>query len=298
MGLLNFFKGKTIKETAEFDNIIDDIDNQKSTDEKEPSNFHSTSQVIHQNKMDSLNIDKDTIDKILFIKAFVPQSSILLEHQSKEIIKEKLKSIKEVVVDIYNHRTTFDNIYITNELHDIRHFIEKQNALCDISLYDKEGFISKLLLHLDIVRFKYVYESKCIRSIGEFTTHNITDIDWKLDALNVFITTDKEIRDNIIADNTHKLVKLEAEKEGIEKKQAEERCLAREQQEIEEAKQKLIESNRKKEIKAKAKKQLELQSKIESYELYGDILYQGKMYTVKSKTDIENFLKQINDGTI
>nr|DAE41792.1 MAG TPA: hypothetical protein [Caudoviricetes sp.] len=297
MGLLNFFKGKTIKETAEFDNIIDDIDNQKSTDEKEPSNFHSTSQVIHQNKMASLNIDKDTIDKILFIKAFVPQSSILLEHQSKEIIKEKLNSIKEVVVDIYNHRTTFDDIYITDELHDIRHFVEKQN-LCDISLCDKERFISKLLLHLDIVRFKYVYESRFIRSIGEFTTHNITDIDWKLDALNVFITTDKEIRDSIIANNTHKLVKLEAEKKGIEKKQAEERCLAREQQEIEEAKQKLIESNRKKEIKAKAKKQLELQSKIESYELYGDILYQGKMYTVKSKTDIENFLKQINDGTI
>ena len=67
--------------------------------------------------MDSLNIDKDTIDKILFIKAFVPQSSILLGHQSKEIIKEKLNSIKEVVVDIYNHRTTFDDIYITDELH-------------------------------------------------------------------------------------------------------------------------------------------------------------------------------------
>ncbi len=148
----------------------------------------------------------------------------------------------------------------------------RDKEICDKEICDKERFISELLLHLDIVRFKYVYESRFIRSIGEFTTHNITDIDWKLDALNVFITTDKEIRDSIIADNTHKLVKLEAEKKGIEKKQAEERCLAREQQEIEEAKQKLIESNRKKEIKAKAKKQLELQSKIESYELYGDIL--------------------------
>lgn len=295
MGLLDFFKGKTIKETAEFDKIIDDIDNQKSTDEKEPFNFQSTSQVTHQNKMNSLNIDKDTIDKILFIEAFVPQNSILWEYKSKEIIKGKLNSVKEIVVDIYNNRTTFN--CIIDELCDVKHFIEKQN-LCDISIYDRIRFISKLLLHLDIVRLKYVYESGIIRSIGEFTTHNITDIDWELDALNVFITTDREIRNSIIADNTHKLVKLEAEKEEIEKKQAEESFLAREQKEIEEAKQKLIESNRKKEIKAKAKKQLELQSKIESYELYGDILYQGKMYTVKSKTDIENFLKQINDGTI
>lgn len=309
MSLFDWFKSSRDKEIELSHTSNENIDVENQT----------VSQIIHTNENESVqDINNDNIDKICFIDVYLPQEfksgtveiktfyhPIRLEIAKIIFVLEKLcNHIVDENIEIYKFRNLgyntliLEKIFYPIQIKDIQGI----TRIC-YSTNNLAQFSCALLEKLDIIRPYYCIEgiSLCVKM--KLTSSLKEEIMWKIDALKTYFSLDKHVRSEIISNNSKKFDKYQTQKHSLvldlekERKHFEEKAKqAEERQEIEKAKQKLIESNRKKEIKAKAKKQLELQGKIESYELYGDILYRGKIYTVKSRTDIENFLKQIHDG--
>lgn len=120
------------------------------------------------------------------------------------------------------------------------------------------------------------------------------DYQWKIEALELcLMLTDEDISEvteqnksktqKIIEDINREMTLCQKRKKEIY-----------EQYEVEKAKRKILESERKKEIKAKAKKEMDFNQKINSGELYGEVLYKGVMYSMKTKEDLVKLLNLID----
>lgn len=275
MGLLDMFKSRTDIKTSD----LNDNSEKKDIIDVE----------IQEN-------NEDTINKVLFIETFASDKikSGIIDNDCK--LEYYLNDFKEVIDKIIKKDDDF--LCLTGDLYGLREYLIDLHVY-NTSRYNIEKILSELLCSLMILHVRrYEYSKDIMRTIFQINKKEIEQIDWKLDALKLYLNINSKVKTGIISNNQDKIIELKNKKNNIEEIQNKERILAKEQWGIEEAKSKLIEHNRKREIKAKAKKQIELQSKIESYELYGEILYKGKMYTVKSRTDIINLLNQIKDGII
>lgn len=256
----------------------------------------------------------DFVNKILFIAVYGMDiirylqkkddpriSEIELALERTNLIlggREKVKLDKRAILDealsliirCYKNRVNFERWNDSPHRYSL-HFpliysknIKLNDAIDEKSKMDIERQVLDILYDFDILDFKYY-------RIAVFRENGLDEINWKLDALKLYLGTDRETRLDIIDKNQNQFNYFVNKKQEAENKLIDDCNKEKEQREIWIEQLKIVEKNKKKQIREKARRQIELQNKIESHELFGEILYRGVMYTVKSKSDIENFLK-------
>jgi len=245
-------------------------------------------------------INDDVIRKICFIEAYGHNmaESILTENKqyvdiiNRRIIKHKVpftnsryKQIRKGVLSYFKegrefHYATYDLIYTLRQ--------------CDEGIYcptDNNQVIGCIVLDLDMMNFIYDYPPHIHTKMKE---NSLSEIEWKLDALHLYLTMDETKRKAILSENVDKLKEFKEKRDETIHQQEEAYANFQKECKIIEEQNKIRERERKKALKEEAKRRMTLEAKMESHEIYGEIIYKGEMHVIKSREDLEQLLKRMS----
>jgi len=256
-------------------------------------------------------INDDVIRKICFIEAYAHRyAEILLTQEpyvgrynvsvvnGKLVTTENKKKrypftslrfpkIKKTIHSRYEQR--YDVIMMDGMItHNSHTLALKPCILCDPN--DNEAVSSHLMWLLDMMSIYYKYPYMRMK----FKEDSIPEIEWKLDALHLYLTMQKGVRDTIISENESVVDDFKSQREETIRQQEEAYANFQKECKIIEEQNKIRERERKKALKEEAKRRMTLEAKMESHEIYGEIRYKGEMHVIKSREDLEQLLKRMS----
>lgn len=253
-------------------------------------------------------IDDDMIEKICFIEVYGRDvvESIVTEYdcnvswQTEPVKRRKpfnepeFKKMRNNIVSIYeNGLSGIITDYLSYTLaHTIpfgfvtgTSFAYTNKAIPNLNTEEWE-MIWKLDM-LDIY-YKYPHEYTKIKE------NSLSELEWKLDAIRMYATTSEAKRNSILSENESKIEEFKAKREETIRQQKEAYAKFKKECEIIAEQNKIKERERKKALKEEAKRRMALEAKMENHEIYGEVIYKGKMYVIRSKSDLEHLLEHLS----
>lgn len=254
-------------------------------------------------------VNNDTIEKICFIEAYghdVAEELVTkydYEHDLKswelKTIKKKIslnetefKDICNTILSAYENSET-GNIIVDGLSYTIAHtvpigFITGITSVGNLTnIKTKE---TKVMWKLDMLDIYYKYPYK----YAKVKEDSLSDIKWKLDALHLYLTMSQAKIDAILLENESKLEEFKSKRAETIRQQKEAYAQFEKECEIIAEQNKIKERERKKALKEEAKRRLALEAKMESHEIYGEVLYKGEMFTIRSREDLEQLLQRMS----
>lgn len=224
-------------------------------------------------------VNNDTIEKICFIEVYGHNmaESILTDNKeyvdiiNRKIIRHKVpftearyRQLRDGVLCCYNERrefhfATYDHIYTLSQ--------------CDFRIYnstDNNSVINCIVRNLDMMDFIYDYPPNICTKMKE---NYLSEIEWKLDALHLYLTMRESKRIETLTVNEKCLEHFRIQRAETIRQQEEAYAKFKKECEIIAEQNKIKERERKKALKEEAKRRLALEAKMESHEIYGDVLF-------------------------
>jgi len=151
-------------------------------------------------------------------------------------------------------------------------------------------WVKEIMWKLDMFDIYYKYPFEYIK----IKENSLPEIEWKLDALHLYLTMQKGVRDTIISEHKSVVDDFKSQREETIRQQEEAYANFQKECKIIEEQNKIRERERKKALKEEAKRRMTLEAKMESHEIYGEIIYKGEMYVIKSKSDLKLLLERLS----
>lgn len=146
-----------------------------------------------------------------------------------------------------------------------------------------------LMWKLDMFELYYQYPHAYART----RENSLNEAEWKLDALHLYLTIDDGIKATILSENVDKLEEIKTKRAETIRQQEESYANFEDEYEIIAEQNKIKERERKKALKEEAKRRMALETKMENHEIYGEVLYKGEMFTIRSREDLEQLMQRL-----
>lgn len=282
MGLFNLFsKKKNDKENVEINGIMPEEEiNEKNA---ESNDIMPEEEIKEEIKREATDEEKRMV---AFIRAHecykeIRSGKIIARWGNEIIINAEFVACAKELVKLLPGETIESG------------FLEEYKGKC-LNHFKHAQYLCILLQHIGVLQLYYT-----VNDTPQIVGHSklsctVEEAMWRLDALLFYYSHTDIVAPikgigHLVSSYTDERKKRESESENS-------RRAAIAQLEIEEEKKKIKEKERKKALKELAKKQLEIETKIEASDLYGEILYRGKMYVLRSKEDVISFLNKYDSS--
>lgn len=250
-------------------------------------------------------MNDDVVEKICFIETYgrdvvenlVTEYDYTVSWKTEPVKKRKpfseteFREIHNHIVSAYEKRLS--GIFLDDLSYTLAHtiplsFFPVKNEAPTLAVL--KNIELKIMWKLDMLDINYKYPFEYL----EIKENSLSEIEWKLDAIRMYVSTSEARRNAILSENESKLEEFKAKRAETIHLQEEAHAKFKKEYEIIAEQNKIRERERKKALKEEAKRRMALEAKMENHEIYGEVICKGEMYVIRTKSDLERLLERLS----